>query len=195
MHRGWDLPELRHQIFDVLGNQARNGSLFQLARTCHLFSDQALSLLWERQEDLIPLLKCFPAHKWEEASVGSFRFRSSLKVEDWDRVLQYSRRIRTFRACPYDMNLDESVMQSWIMSMPLVPIMPNLRVLGMRSDSNLFPYIRFLLGAQVSAINIYLVDLELEDPILEDPGKNEESIDRVSSVVTQLWHLHTVKNR
>jgi len=43
-----------------------------LARCCKSFEEPVLGALWEEQERLAPLLKCFPRDVWEEDDDGSF---------------------------------------------------------------------------------------------------------------------------
>ncbi|KAJ6562902.1 hypothetical protein B0H10DRAFT_1135879 [Mycena sp. CBHHK59/15] len=80
MHRCWDALELTRMIFEQLESirlapnrppVSTAASLYRLALTCHKFADPAVTLLWESQYGVMPLLKCLPSHKWE-ISEGSF---------------------------------------------------------------------------------------------------------------------------
>lgn len=48
--------------FSVKGNK----TLAILARTCRMFRDPALNVLWHTIRDIRPLLLIFPAHIWTE---------------------------------------------------------------------------------------------------------------------------------
>jgi hypothetical protein len=89
MHRCWDVLELTRMIFEQLESirlapnrppVRKEASLYRLALTCRKFTDPAVTLLWESQDGIMPLLKCLPSHKWE-ISEGSFVSRStSLRI-------------------------------------------------------------------------------------------------------------------
>jgi hypothetical protein len=85
MHRCWDVVELTRTIFEELESitlapnrlrVSKEASLYRLALTCRKFADPAVTLLWESQYGVMPLLKCLPSHKWE-ISEGSFVSRST----------------------------------------------------------------------------------------------------------------------
>ncbi|KAJ6577881.1 hypothetical protein B0H19DRAFT_1370941 [Mycena capillaripes] len=209
MDRCWDTPELTRLIFEAvkLGHD-RNRCLSRLARTCYKFNEPALALLWETQYSLIPLLKSFPSSTWE-ISDGSFKIRSPLTAGDWNPVLKYSRHIKILYdpEPEYDIPLDQSVMGSLIISFPAVPIFPNLREVSTVSESTLFPYLGFLLGAQVTKLKIRLTGpawclaalpfIASKCPTLKhldvyDPFQDDDSTEPVSSLVSQLIHLQTL---
>ncbi|KAF8136047.1 hypothetical protein K438DRAFT_1882028 [Mycena galopus ATCC 62051] len=163
MHRCWDVLELTRMIFEQLESirlaphrppVSEAASLYRLALTCRKFTDPAVTLLWESQYGVMPLLKCLPSHKWE-VSEGSFKIRSPLKPEDWDRVLTYSKCIRQFddtRLMPE--KLDSSVLESLVISLPPGSLLRNVRDLSCQSESALFPYLAFLVGPHLTKIYI-----------------------------------------
>ncbi|KAJ6501220.1 hypothetical protein C8R47DRAFT_1317230 [Mycena vitilis] len=162
MQRCLDVPELTSIIFEHLEDDrdprmSRNACLYRAAQTCHRFSAAALPLLWHSQLGLRRILKCLPPDTWE-ISEGTFRIRRPLKVEDWDRVLVYSRLIREYQDLPAaftnDMPLDSSVLPSVVASLPPVPIFPNLRVLYGACGGELFPYLRYLMGPRATKLHI-----------------------------------------
>ncbi|KAJ6595361.1 hypothetical protein B0H10DRAFT_773787 [Mycena sp. CBHHK59/15] len=153
MHRCWDALELTRMIFEQLESirlapnrppVSKAASLYRLALTCHKFADPAVTLLWESQYGVMPLLKCLPSHKWE-ISEGSFKIRSPLKVEDWDRVLTYSKCIKQFD-------------DTWVVPDELDPspgsLLSNVRNLTCQSDSAVFRYLAFLVGPHITRIYI-----------------------------------------
>ncbi|KAJ7628278.1 hypothetical protein DFH06DRAFT_1480658 [Mycena polygramma] len=160
MQRCWEVPELTSMIFEHLEDDemSRDACLYRVAQTCHRFSAVVLPLLWEAQVGLTRLLRCLPPHTWE-ISEGTFKIRCPLKVEDWDRVLVYSRFIRNYNDVPaiYDMPLDCSVLPSVVGSLPIVPIFPNLRVLSSECGGPLLPYLRYLMGPRVTQLTIEVV--------------------------------------
>jgi hypothetical protein len=62
MHSGFAIPELFILILELLHADDRRGgaSVASLARTCKLFIDPALDVLWRCQVNLVPLLRCLP---------------------------------------------------------------------------------------------------------------------------------------
>lgn len=70
----FQIPELRAQILEHLfippypdhhkmpkaEKCARRATLVSLARCCHLFSGEALDILWRSMCDLVPLLRLLP---------------------------------------------------------------------------------------------------------------------------------------
>ncbi|KAK7016025.1 hypothetical protein R3P38DRAFT_2543000, partial [Favolaschia claudopus] len=78
---------------------------------------------------------------------------------DWDRVLSYSRRIKTFsdvdyrEGCPVP---DMSVLESMTRSLPAGALLPHVRHLFCSSSSPLLSLLPSLIGARVSSIMIEL---------------------------------------
>ncbi|KAJ7205540.1 hypothetical protein GGX14DRAFT_644834 [Mycena pura] len=213
MHRCWDVAELTQLIFQKLepvypesGTDrciTTDGQLYRLALTCRKFCDPALDRLWETTYDFIYLLKCLPSHIWEIPD-ESFRIRSPVGPGDWERVLTYSKRIRSFHAESDSSCLDASVLQSLVNSLPSGPLIPNLRSLDCQSWSKLFPHLSRLVGKHV--LKIYV---EIDGPAADLPpiarhcrllrhvkfnGPYDDSTrDWVSAFLIQLTHLQTVE--
>ena len=90
MHPVCQLAELRAQIFQHLvitpnpysktlkaENRLRQHTLFSLACSCQLLSEEALDLLWVRLPSLLPLLRLLPGLRQVENKV---RFRTILHL-------------------------------------------------------------------------------------------------------------------
>ncbi|KAJ7689061.1 hypothetical protein B0H17DRAFT_1180444 [Mycena rosella] len=216
MHRCWDVLELTRMVFEQLEPTrlapnrpavSKEMSLYRLALTCRKFADPAVTLvLWEKQYGVIPLLKCLPSHKWE-ISEGSFKFRSPLKAEDWDRVLTYSKCIKSFNDM-WDVpeELDPSVLESLAISLPSGSLLSNVRDLACHLESAVFPYLAFLVGPHITRICIdhtgpfwrfaALPLLASKCLSLRHVSTNglwdDESTELVSSFVMQLTQLRTL---
>ncbi|KAI6045324.1 hypothetical protein EDC04DRAFT_2889110 [Pisolithus marmoratus] len=86
-------------------NEARpllHKDIARLARTCKVFMDPALDVLWRTQPSLSPLIMCLPDHLWTSKLESSGRTVSLLQEpshEDWIRPKRYSQRIRAFDHC------------------------------------------------------------------------------------------------
>ncbi|KAJ7128819.1 hypothetical protein C8R43DRAFT_897087 [Mycena crocata] len=159
MHNCWNVTEITRMIFDQLGEPKRRSALNGLARTCRTFSEPALDLLWETQQDIIPLLKCFPPHIW---TLSDHNFASTLLfpigAEDWDRVLAYSRRVKRLHISEDAVSLD--VMQAIVACLPTDSLTPNVRTLDWYPGPALFHYLRFFIGPHLKSLS-----LDLEGPV------------------------------
>jgi hypothetical protein len=62
MHHSLNILEILWAILSACDDR----TLGTLARTCRLFHDPALDILWTHQHSLITLLKIMPADLWEE---------------------------------------------------------------------------------------------------------------------------------
>lgn len=70
-----ELVDLIFRSFEELDLPPSLAALASLARTCRLFSEPALDVLWSRLPSIAPLLKLFPEEKWIEeydGQIGSF---------------------------------------------------------------------------------------------------------------------------
>ncbi|KAJ7030147.1 hypothetical protein C8F04DRAFT_1114825 [Mycena alexandri] len=136
-------------------------SLARTARTCRGFSDLALDILWRDQSSLLHLLKCLPSHTWEMVNltpapfpIKKMRFRAPIRTLDWDRVLFYSRRVRTFK---YTSGLSLEDVELLAISLPVATLFPRLRTLKWGpTQPALFPYIRMFLSPTLKSIDLRL---------------------------------------
>ncbi|KAK7017819.1 hypothetical protein R3P38DRAFT_3360599 [Favolaschia claudopus] len=161
MHRCWHISELRHKIFESLGEHGEdpNIELSRLAVTCREFHVDAVDLLWEVQYGVDNLLKCLPPTTWKIHD-GRFIIVSRLMKENWDRVLYYSSKIKYFSdepRSPKALILDVSVFKSICLRVSLdlspVPLLPNLRALECHTSSPLFLYLPSLVGSDFLGID------------------------------------------
>jgi len=60
---------------------------------CKGFEDPVLDVLWESQDRLVPLLKCFPQEVWEGED-RSFALRRVPTKAEWAVFRRYARRMR-----------------------------------------------------------------------------------------------------
>ncbi|KAK6991880.1 hypothetical protein R3P38DRAFT_3091324 [Favolaschia claudopus] len=234
MHRCWKVAELTQMIFEELveepsvnprhpdsavaqirvderGGPVNAKSLLQLATTCKNFSGFAMDILWRRSNGIVKLLKCLPPSTWRICEDGYFRLVLSPADEDWNLVLNYSRRIRTFSDHEEDIFVDASVLES-IIHIPCDVLLPNVRKLSCHSASALFPYIHLLLGSRLRNLTIlfdgpsfripFIRSLQPYFPQMEraylqcDPAQDQDYTslvaETVSSVVTEMTALHTL---
>ena len=66
MHPSLHVDEiLRLLACELVASEARATAVV-LARCCKSFEEPVLDALWETQDELSPLLECFPQDVWEE---------------------------------------------------------------------------------------------------------------------------------
>lgn len=78
MHPSLQTPDIFLEILDQIEASSPesvendNRSLVNIAVVCRSWLEPALSRLWKRQKDLLPLFKTLPPHKWSIDECGSF---------------------------------------------------------------------------------------------------------------------------
>ncbi|KAF8439818.1 hypothetical protein L210DRAFT_3540422 [Boletus edulis BED1] len=102
MHRALQIQEILLNIFGHCHRPRDGGGdqLFDvaaLARTCRVFKEPALDVLWEKlYYTLSPLARCLPgveaSHK---SSSGDYSFHRPLTRIEWDILRSYTRRVRS----------------------------------------------------------------------------------------------------
>ncbi|KAJ7925027.1 hypothetical protein B0H13DRAFT_2314819 [Mycena leptocephala] len=77
-------------------NPSDSAALVALSRTCKAFSDPALDVLWETQDTILHLLRCFPRDIFPLATADTryYNFARPIVDGDWVRPLVYARRVR-----------------------------------------------------------------------------------------------------
>ncbi|KAJ6486305.1 hypothetical protein DFH09DRAFT_1377839 [Mycena vulgaris] len=113
MYRALRISEILQLIFDEFTVQpppnardrVNQPTLAALARTCQIFQNPALDLLWRRQETLINFLDCFPDGLIQQVVdypygiIVDLRLLRPMLDEDWKRPLFYSPRVRELSLC------------------------------------------------------------------------------------------------
>jgi len=94
MHPCLSVDEIfRLIICQIVASEAQ-ATAVSLARCCKGFEDPVLNALWETQDRLIPLLKCFPQEAWKEEDGGFVSWSMAfilLRTQPFDlEVLQES---------------------------------------------------------------------------------------------------------
>ncbi|KAJ7325556.1 hypothetical protein DFH08DRAFT_1028433 [Mycena albidolilacea] len=133
-------------------------------------SRAALDFLWREQETLVNVLKCLPAHLWEEAAFPlafrytrrpKFRIIRPIQPTDWEVPSTYALRIQRLELQSCYMNEElysvADVFETIGTGLPRVHLCPNLRSLMFNvGQDTLFPYIRLFLGPKIVVANISL---------------------------------------
>ncbi|KAK7035708.1 hypothetical protein R3P38DRAFT_3183521 [Favolaschia claudopus] len=166
------------------------GDLARLARTCKLFKNPALNLLWYEQQTVINLIKCLPSHLWEETIlepnrnlIGStIRIIGPLQPSDWDVSRSYAHRIRSLIL---DFYCDEDLVPAAQELFEFLGtefsqdyLCPNLTAIGFRSSCSRESFIRYVslfLGPKIVDVQLclpsedshLLIDLPIPFPKLQ----------------------------
>ena len=71
MHPCLSVDEILRLLASELVASEAKATAVALASCCKSFEDPVLDALWEAQDRLVPLLKCFPQDVWEGGSLVS----------------------------------------------------------------------------------------------------------------------------
>ncbi|KAG2043676.1 hypothetical protein BDR03DRAFT_887419 [Suillus americanus] len=151
-------PEILLHIFSICRDCQLirpHVTLASLARTCRIFKEPALDILWENIDGFEPLISCLPGGVAVIINTDMGRMltlKRPLLNGEWRIVYQYAQRIRFFRVYSRDLNfVDDRVIQA-LMSAPS-PLLPNLRILNWYDDGEcFFPLLRTLLGSTITSV-------------------------------------------
>ncbi|KAJ6505305.1 hypothetical protein C8R45DRAFT_1209093 [Mycena sanguinolenta] len=183
MHRGLQVPEIVWMVVSQLDrSQAGTAALAALAQ-CHIFHGPALDALWREQFTIRNLINCMSEGLWVIEMVDG-RLRRPIRVEDWDRVLEYSHCGRYFRLDrPYARQALSEVFEVIRQSSPCDYLLPNLEILDWRPAHN---------PTRFSDIDLeelrllQLVDLNVANSLISDALSVARFISAVFIKVTKL---------
>ncbi|KDQ62042.1 hypothetical protein JAAARDRAFT_203263 [Jaapia argillacea MUCL 33604] len=164
MHQCLQIREILSNIFENVNrgkDPTRCATLAGLARTCQVFHDPALDILWDKISDLAHLIKCMPSDSWiEEESPGgaTITFTRSLAPPDWIRFQAYAARIKILVAgtghsyfvanrVRRASSVDIKAFRALSIFRPLCVLFPSLKELEWRyASAEMFPYIHLFLA-------------------------------------------------
>ncbi|KAJ6531420.1 hypothetical protein DFH09DRAFT_1409469 [Mycena vulgaris] len=163
MHRSLQIADILDLILNHLAPEHYTGfrDSASLARTCKFFQDPALDILWSFQEGPRNIFHCMPDDLWRDMS--RVEMRRPLVPDDWERVLTYSRRVKTFSYLPSLPESDVDVLVALNACRPEGGIFPNLQRITWCSSDARRRYIRLFLGPSIRAISL----LQIEVPIAQ----------------------------
>ena len=171
MHPCLNVDEiLRLLACELVASKAR-ATAVALASCCRSFEDPVLDALWETQDQLIPLLKCFPQDAWREED-GNFVSQpmplifcarnhliwKSLKriptKREWADFHKHARRMRKFVDTP-----DDSVTLGTFFTLQYLtagePFLPRLKTFECEEAAEpLIPFIPLFLSAKTTRVKI-----------------------------------------
>ncbi|KAF8994457.1 hypothetical protein BDQ17DRAFT_1430991 [Cyathus striatus] len=158
------IPEILMQICKHMMYQ--KPTLASLARTCRMFEEPALDVLWHSLNGFYPLAKCLPSNVWDEKEDGSGKYvelTQPLNPIDCSRLLHHARRVRCFVAGYWfhgyrnKKRVDVSIYQALQVVMHNTKLLPNVQEItwscGMGLDIS--PFIQMFLGPNLTKINFH----------------------------------------
>ncbi|KAJ7720525.1 hypothetical protein B0H16DRAFT_1432351 [Mycena metata] len=157
MHCSFEIPEIVRLIVSHLNPLSGDGrSLAVLARTCTIFHDPALDLLWRHQDTILNLLHYMPNDPWRlqrHSGVDTLRLNRPIEDGDWDRPLQYSRRIRSLVVKDFYPRLTQGF-QAVAVSFRPDYLLPNLQTLTWMPSVDDYAYISLFLGPRITSLHL-----------------------------------------
>ncbi|KAF8994456.1 hypothetical protein BDQ17DRAFT_1430990 [Cyathus striatus] len=151
------IPEILTLICEYLSPEKKN--LASLARTCKMFEEPALDVLWFELDRFYPLAKCLPFNVWtEEEHDGNKEYlvlKRPLLSTDCLRFTQYAKRIQRFSSefeSTFDQLVHKTVYEGLQVAMRGGKIFPNVQHLTWNSRDDTFPFIHMFLGPRITKI-------------------------------------------
>ncbi|KAJ7866905.1 hypothetical protein B0H13DRAFT_2065824 [Mycena leptocephala] len=200
MHRCLQIHEMVDLI--VCHLHLSPGALALLARTCTIFHNPALDILWRVQYGLNNLLRCMPSGLFIVEG-GVWRLQRPMLLTDWNRALQYMQRVKEFHSLWFDNAHGSDILPVLTMCLPGDCLFPNLRTLQWsHADDNHFHHIRIFLNRQLSRIVILsktplpqlsilsIVSIHLPPRNLPTEPSIQASISAFAQQLNQIEFLH-----
>ncbi|KAG1808278.1 uncharacterized protein BJ212DRAFT_1485214 [Suillus subaureus] len=155
-------PEILLHIFAIYqedyGPLSSRATLASLARTCKIFKEPALDILWKDIDGLEPLISCLvaclPKGISDKNTRGTLTIKRPLLNREWSLINRYTQRIHSLRVFATQLDtIDNRVVQALI-SAPS-PLLPNLHDLSWRDDRECFiPLLRTLLSPTITLLKL-----------------------------------------
>jgi len=172
MHHCFSVDEiLRLFVCELVASEARTTAV-ALACCCKSFEGPTLDVLWEIQDRLTPLLKCFPRDVWEEEngkSVSSLpvvnpptlnhlvlkAFKRIPTKEEWTHSQKYARRMRQLRVDTTEDPVSLDIILTLQLRTVDGPWLPSLESFECQKTTKAFlPLIPLLLSPKTTKIEI-----------------------------------------
>ncbi|KAJ6533393.1 hypothetical protein DFH09DRAFT_1370027 [Mycena vulgaris] len=167
MHRALQIPELVDVVCSHVAplqpsSEPGLRDLAVLARTSKIFHNAALDGLWSYQATFANILRCMPNDLWDgpvlASSVDRLGVVRPIEPGDWERPLFYLSRVRTLQLFFSEELPSEELFETLTLCLPGDHLFPHLNFLAWpyleRRLFRLFPYIRILLGPQITRLEM-----------------------------------------
>ncbi|KAG2143795.1 uncharacterized protein EDB93DRAFT_1251848 [Suillus bovinus] len=120
MHKCLQIAELFDVVCKRVLATGHQGSLAALCRTCRLFHEPALDVLYRSLESLHPLLFCIPTIVTIGNKITTFK---ELCISDWQRMQYYAKRVHSLRVNDQEeVVIDRTILHALATS-PFAPLM------------------------------------------------------------------------
>ncbi|KAJ7681997.1 hypothetical protein DFH06DRAFT_1314240 [Mycena polygramma] len=198
MHRSLRISEVVAMICSQLNPlpRAEGADLAALARTCTLFHDPALDVLWRHQNTLMNLIDCMPAGLWEIMNdpgvfgilVGPvLRCSRTIVASDWDRLLKYSHRVKFLQVRDNQGPDLTAFFEALRLGITDEYLLPNLQQLAWGYSSaasfgyaeSVLPFIDLFLGPRITSIGIGPCKENAQYALLPDLARKYPSLSAV----------------
>ncbi|KAJ7199164.1 hypothetical protein GGX14DRAFT_373237 [Mycena pura] len=145
-----------HEMIDVIVSHLSRSALAVMARTCNMFHDPALDLLWREQHGLDNVLRCMPSGLFVvEDDALERQLQRPIMSTDWDRALRYTHRVKEFHSPWFDHAPVSDILPVLSMCLPDHSLFPNLRRLQWsHADNSHFHHIDLFLNPRLAHIII-----------------------------------------
>ncbi|KAI6118977.1 hypothetical protein EV401DRAFT_2057427 [Pisolithus croceorrhizus] len=124
-------PDAAKKLLDTIADSPTGRrSISRLARTCKAICEPALDVLWRELDSLLPLVALFPNNLLKRTRRPGLGLAShSSHPEDWDRLLEYGKRVRRITYSEASSVISPAVFATISDHSPVSYILPNLQQL------------------------------------------------------------------
>ncbi|KAG1860460.1 hypothetical protein C8R48DRAFT_774434 [Suillus tomentosus] len=157
MHKCLQIAELFDVICKRVLATGHQGSLAALCRTCRLFHEPALDVLYKSLESLRPLLFCIP----EIVTIGNkITMFKELRLSDWQRMQYYAKRVHSLRVNDQEeVVIDKTILHALATSSFTPPMFTHLKRLWWSNNSaDALPLLCSLVNARLEWLILHDLD-------------------------------------
>jgi hypothetical protein len=172
MHPCLNVDEILRLVTCQLIELGGKATAVSLACCCRSFGDLVLDALWETQNRLTPLLKCFPQEVWRQED-GSFVSQLAITVHpllkclfpqsfqriptklEWSNFQKYTRRVKNLEVFPSTDHLTPEILLALQFRTVNEPFLPRLKKFECKEPTEAFiPFIPFFLSPKTTNIEV-----------------------------------------
>ncbi|KAG2123479.1 hypothetical protein DEU56DRAFT_49625 [Suillus clintonianus] len=152
------------ELFDIICKRVlatgHQSSLAALCRTCRLFHEPALNVLYNSLESLRPLLFCIPAIVRIGKRITTFK---ELRLSDWQRMQFYAKRVHSLRVNDQEeFVIDKTILHALATSPFAPPMFTHLKRLWWSNNSaDALPLLCSLVNARLEWLILHDLDSRL----------------------------------
>ncbi|KAG2345905.1 hypothetical protein BDR05DRAFT_960200 [Suillus weaverae] len=157
MHKCLQIAELFDVVCKRVLATGHQGSLAALCRTCRLFHEPALDVLYKSLESLRPLLFCIPTIVTIGNKITTFK---ELRVSDWQRMQYYAKRVHSLRVNDQEeVVIDKTILHGLATSPFAPPMFTHLKRLWWSNNSaDALPLLCSLVNARLEWLILHDLD-------------------------------------